>query len=741
MAAREADFDPYLKWLGIRAKEQPPDHYRLLGLETFESDPDVISTAADARMLHVKTFQAGTHAALSQRLLNEIAAAKVCLLNPEKKAQYDQTLRQRLAAAPLEAPIPIPPPLLPAGTAARACPARSSLVSMLVAGIAVAAVLLIGLGIWLLRSTTEPEAARPVVAERPPEPASAPSPTNPGGTEARQRPVGRSATAVAAPADSTKPEPHATPASLPREDRAAPEPPQVGPLPDLPGTTTWPADPTLETPPRLQEPADSMSQAEPMADAPGPRKRSRLGSEAPRDDVGEPAVRPDRRLPEPDDTAQKTAEKRLRSELASELGRAKRPEDRLALAERLFRRGLQGENDPAARYVLLRMACEMALAAGELPRTLEAVDEIAKTYDIHPLETKLDLLARAAATSRTLPGFPATALEWTEAAVLLTDEALSSGEPELAEIGLRLIRLVAKKARVPQLAMTATAREKDLEMVRQEVAALSEAAATLNKDPDDAAANFKVGCWHCFVQNDWRKGLPYLTRCQHAPLRDLAEQELLDPDQPAQQFALGAAWFKLSQTETRFKVPMMARAAFWLQRSKEGAALEALPRIDKLLAEIAPQLPPWLDRSGAVRPGVNVALAAHGAQAASRAGSAAGLNDGVIPPTVDQSGVASASSEPCEWIVSLSQVFRLREIRVKFPEGKNAFYGYSLETSADGVTFRPLVTQQQGAGWQIVRFLPRPVKAVKLVGHFHTAGPRFYVSEIEAYTSGPAMPR
>ena len=31
-------FDPYYRWLGIPPGEQPPDHYRLLGIERFEAD-------------------------------------------------------------------------------------------------------------------------------------------------------------------------------------------------------------------------------------------------------------------------------------------------------------------------------------------------------------------------------------------------------------------------------------------------------------------------------------------------------------------------------------------------------------------------------------------------------------------------------------------------------------------------------------------------------------------------------
>jgi len=94
-----AAFDPYHRWLGIPPKDQPPNHYRLLGLELFENDPAVIESAADRQMVHVRSFQSGKYSLLSQRILNEIAAAKVTLLNPEKKAAYDSFLRAKLEAA------------------------------------------------------------------------------------------------------------------------------------------------------------------------------------------------------------------------------------------------------------------------------------------------------------------------------------------------------------------------------------------------------------------------------------------------------------------------------------------------------------------------------------------------------------------------------------------------------------------------------------------------------------------
>ena len=69
-----------------------------LGLTVFEDNPDVIANAADKQMAHIRSFQTGQHSALSQKILNEMAAARICLLNAAKKAQYDEKLQGQLAA-------------------------------------------------------------------------------------------------------------------------------------------------------------------------------------------------------------------------------------------------------------------------------------------------------------------------------------------------------------------------------------------------------------------------------------------------------------------------------------------------------------------------------------------------------------------------------------------------------------------------------------------------------------------
>lgn len=118
------NFDPYRKWLGIKSPERPPNYYRILGLEPFEDDLETIENAADRQMAHVRTFQTGRHSVLSQRILNELAAARLCLLNAERKAEYDLQLRAHgfaiqpdssSSAAPRAVSAPtLPPPVRPA---------------------------------------------------------------------------------------------------------------------------------------------------------------------------------------------------------------------------------------------------------------------------------------------------------------------------------------------------------------------------------------------------------------------------------------------------------------------------------------------------------------------------------------------------------------------------------------------------------------------------------------------------
>jgi tetratricopeptide (TPR) repeat protein len=94
-------FNPYQQWLGLSLAGPPRDHYELLGLETFESDPEAIRQAADKLISRVRSVRPGEHLRQWQELIDQLKQAKTDLLDPSAKGRYDAHLRGgRGAAAP-----------------------------------------------------------------------------------------------------------------------------------------------------------------------------------------------------------------------------------------------------------------------------------------------------------------------------------------------------------------------------------------------------------------------------------------------------------------------------------------------------------------------------------------------------------------------------------------------------------------------------------------------------------------
>ncbi len=94
------EFNPYHKWLGIPLNQQPANHYRLLGLEQGECDPDVIAHAAEQRIMHLKSIPTGPYGDLSRSLVDEISRACNCLLDSGQKTAYDTLLQSQQNSTP-----------------------------------------------------------------------------------------------------------------------------------------------------------------------------------------------------------------------------------------------------------------------------------------------------------------------------------------------------------------------------------------------------------------------------------------------------------------------------------------------------------------------------------------------------------------------------------------------------------------------------------------------------------------
>jgi hypothetical protein len=569
-------FDAYHRWLGIPPKDQPPNHYRLLTLDPFESDPDVIEAAADRQMGHLRTYQTGPHSDLSQKLLNEVAAAKVCLLNPRKKAEYDARLRPQLAVPSFPAGGPaavgIDPEVagairqsdrgasagLPPGMAGTVRPNLGVLVGI-VSAVGAALLLVIAITLWpkdsqrppaeesvaAANSSGAPAAGpnRPEQPEKAKSPIAAPPPVKPQPTELRQPAIyvfdGQWRTVESPPA--AKPGGPDLWKGLPKTDEPTPVPgPKVA------------ADEKM--PPSGKEPLAGGTSL--------PGQESPLPSPPPSEPKLEKAA-------VPAEAEQEKARKLVLEVYQKQYDRAATPEDQIALARKLLDKVQQEEIDPPGRFILLVMARELAERARHWGTAVEAIDELNAGFRIDAAEMKTEVLEGFAKLARTLPEHALIA----EAALPLVDEAAAQANVALAGRIAKLAQAEAGKARNRELQIAARASAKQAQELAKVAKDVEAAREALKLNPQDPAANLVLGRFLCFVRGDWAGGLPCLAASSDESLKALAQKDLARPASPADMVPLGNQWWDLGEKDQAAgQKPCRLRAAHWYRASLDGLA-------------------------------------------------------------------------------------------------------------------------------------------------------------------------
>ncbi len=536
-----SDFDPYHKWLGIPAGEQPPHCYRLLGVKIFEADPDVIEAAADQRSAHLRSLSSGARAELAQQLLNEVAAARICLLDPQRRSAYDAQLRAKLMgtrAAATAQPIPVPPPpsestnhlsAPPASVAAAARKRRSVSPVVLAAG-GVAAIAFIAIGLLLSGmlgnepqggpSAQLPPAAAPPPAARPPEPEPAPStePVEPG------------------PGD----------------------PSPADPAPEQPEPSEEPA--VEEEPPLVEEPA-------PEASSPEPEQPKRLAI--------------------PSSAEQAAVKERITG--LFELAKSRTREEKTALAKEMESVGRQisAREKPEERWTVLRQVVETAAEAGDAKLVSETLNLLAADFEFDLPAVQETYLMRMAETATEPDSFNA-------AVGYLKQHVAARQEQNDHERAVNMLTSLSRAAQRPHgrdvrkelgdLRTAALARQETWQTVRT-------ARGALATNADDPAANLVVGRWLFFERNDLAAALPHLAKSNEAKLAAAATLELAGAEDAAAQVALADAWYEAAQGESvnNEKASLLHQAGRWYERAKPDITSQLTKiKVDKRLAEIGP---------------------------------------------------------------------------------------------------------------------------------------------------------
>jgi hypothetical protein len=281
------------------------------------------------------------------------------------------------------------------------------------------------------------------------------------------------------------------------------------------------------------------------------------------------------KLPVPDDDAQEKAERELKITYKKDYAKLQNPDDKLTLAAKFLQPGRENRKDPAAWFVLLREARELAVKA-ERPRlAVEAINEIDKQFAVDPLDMSLaamTTIARPAAGARTAMTSENRVKTFVSVALGQASQAVKTDKYDAALQFLDLAREKLGRNRPDKkLLAVLDARRAEALKYRDGYRAVTEARAKLKESPDDPAANVVAGTHLACAAGKWREGLVLLLKGNDASLKEAARAELEQPANPKAQLALASFWWRFARTyEGAGEAEIQRHAGEWYEKAAEG---------------------------------------------------------------------------------------------------------------------------------------------------------------------------
>ncbi|MDB5290722.1 MAG: hypothetical protein JWL69_1963 [Phycisphaerales bacterium] len=246
----------------------------------------------------------------------------------------------------------------------------------------------------------------------------------------------------------------------------------------------------------------------------------------------------------PNAAALRDARKRVNDVFADEIARAKTVDQKTALAKKMLTAVAEMKKDSDARYVLLGIARDLALAAGDFQEALAAVSALDQ-YQIDGIRAKTDVLAAASKSIQS----PGDALVLVGSIDHVIDEALAAGRYDVAFQLAKLAASVAKSAKDADALSHATTRLDDVREIEAASVGAKKAAETLARLPHDPDAKLAMGRFEGFLKGRWETSLPLLAEGSDAGLKSLAQSELDHPADASKQLGLADGWWALAEKE------------------------------------------------------------------------------------------------------------------------------------------------------------------------------------------------
>jgi formylglycine-generating enzyme required for sulfatase activity len=627
-------FDPYHKWLGIPPKDQPPHHYRLLGIDLFEDDAEVIEAAANRQMTYIQSCASGEYVAESQQLMNEITSARIALLDPKKRGGYDDKLKKKLAAGgklrvaasldraadvqppPVDAPPPPPPPKPPLakpevappalpgsrlGLPTTPPPAPDTLAAQRKVQLGwqfpvfIFLLLLViggGIALWVfwpqLMGNKEASlgdgspAVEPDAADNPTSDVAEPDDGDDQGPLVAPPDDPRNGQAIGddGPKDGrgaiTDTHPVKPPGSSNPDDAPIqPKPPRDGG--GLTDTGPFPGKRPGGVDPLTEESLDDLVNRIDGQDQDSPDDRPAQPDNKTPDSVDEPNKAPVEKQAVPTNTILREARKHVIDELGSP---PRETSARRKLAAKLIERVQVEDENAAVQFVLLENALEYAADARDLELAEVAITELSIRFEVDRIAKRTTLLSGFTKTlhrddDETVAYFKRSLVE-------ALDDAIEEMQYDQAEKLLVAAKTASKRQPKEGFDKLAASYRDEIETGLSYLDALRRAQAALEENPKDAEANLTFGRFYCVVRNDWGRAAGYLRNSDIEEVQQAAAAELTVPDKAEGQFEVAQAWSIVANKLDRrndMSAAAKRRSRHWLMQAWGNAKGELKEKI------------------------------------------------------------------------------------------------------------------------------------------------------------------
>ena len=288
------------------------------------------------------------------------------------------------------------------------------------------------------------------------------------------------------------------------------------------------------------------------------------------------------RTPIPDEGALAEAKLLVGDVFQASIDQAKTPPETLAIAKQLVEQGTDETNNAAAaRLVMLRLALDLAISAGDVSQGFAIVDELAKGFRIDRLEAKSNLYEAMQSSAKTRDAIVA----FTEEIVLTIEEAIGSDDYDIADVLLKTARATSIRSRDRTLQRKISELREEVAKLRSSWQEFAAATESLKANSQDPAAHLVRGCYLCFVKGRWRAGLTSLAKTSDAQLVALAKRDLALPTEPADKLKLADDWWTWTQA-SEVRETYNAFPHYWYRMTIQDLAGLAKIKVEKRLEQI-----------------------------------------------------------------------------------------------------------------------------------------------------------